>query len=461
MIRIGAHAVVLGASMSGLFAARVLSEFYDRVTVVERDDLGDEATARRGVPQSGQPHLLLARGSEITEELFPGVLREMAAAGAHLWDDGDLSRFRTYFGGHLIYRHGVLPNPRKVTNCFASRPFIEAHVRRRVRELSNVVVLDGHDVVDLIATRHAVTGVALHRRSDGAVSSLHAGLVVDATGRGSRTPAFFDRLGCARPEVDELAVRVAYASMPIRIPEGTLHEHLFFRQFEPGRPRGVFMNRCENGMWMIGVGTLGGAAPPSNRAELLDFAEELAPAHMIAAARAAEPLADVSVYRFPANRWRRYDKLAKAPDGLVVTGDAVCSFNPIYGQGMTIASIEAMILRDCLIRGDAGLPGRFHRAAAKTIRVAWQTAVGSDLALPEVPGRRTASIRITNAALERVLAAAESDPVVVQDFLSVTGMLEPPGRMLHPSFVFRVARAGRGRRDRQGEIAVSSLTSSA
>lgn len=461
MVRIGAHAVVLGASMGGLFAARVLSDFYDRVTVVERDEVGDEATPRRGVPQSAQPHLLLARGSEITEELFPGVLREMAAAGAHLWEDGDLSRFRMYFGGHPIYREGFLPNPRAVTNCFAGRPFIEAHVRRRVRELPNVAILDGHDVVDLIATNDAVTGVALHRRSDGSVPSLHAGLVVDATGRGSRTPAFFDRLGCTRPQVDELCVRVAYASMPIRIPEGTLHEHLFARQFEPGRPRGAFISRCENDVWMIGVGTLGGTEPPSNRAELFEFAEEIVPAHMMAAVRAAEPLGEVSVYRFPANRWRRYDKLTKTPAGLVMTGDAVCSFNPIYGQGMTIAAVEALTLRDCLRRGDADLPHRFHRAAAKTIRVAWQTAVGSDLALPEVTGRRTAAMRATNAAMERVLAAAESDPHVVQDFLSVTGMLEPPSRMLHPAFVFRVARARRRHRTTQGEMAASSLTSSA
>jgi 2-polyprenyl-6-methoxyphenol hydroxylase-like FAD-dependent oxidoreductase len=461
MVRIGEHAVVLGASMAGLLAARVLSDFYDRVSVVERDQLTDDVVARRGVPQSRQPHALLARCGEIIEELFPGFLEEMVAAGAHRWDDGDLSRFNAVFAGHPIIRTGAIPDPDSLINYYASRPFIECHVRRRVLALPNVSVLDGHDLVDLIATSDGVTGVVLHRHADGSVPSLHAQLVVDATGRGSRTPVFFERLGYGRPAEDELAVRVSYASMPVRIPDGTLHEHLIARLFEPGHPRGFVMFACEKDTWVIGAGTLGGVEPPSNPADLLDFGRGLVPEYAIAAAMAATPLADVSIHRFPANRWRRYDRMSRTPDGLVVLGDAVCSFNPIYGQGMTIASIEALILRDCLLRGDAALPQRFHRAAAKKIRVAWQTAVGSDLALPEVAGKRSMWMRVSNALVDRVLTAAETDAFVAQEFLRVTGMVEGPSRMLRPSFVFHVARAGRRNRADQGAIAMSSLTSSA
>jgi 2-polyprenyl-6-methoxyphenol hydroxylase-like FAD-dependent oxidoreductase len=461
MVRIGEHAMVLGGSMGGLLAARVLSDFYDRVTVVERDVLDDQPTARRGVSQSRQPHVLLARCGEIVEELFPGLLKEMVANGAHRWDDGDLSRFYGCFGGHLLNRDGPIPSPDSLINHFASRPFIECHVRRRVQALPSVTVFDGHDIVELIATEEGVSGVAVHRQVDDSVQKLHAQLVVDATGRGSRTPAFLERLGYGRPAEDELTVRVAYASMPIRIPEGSLHEHAFMRLFEPGVPRGFMMFKCEKDTWMVGAGTLGDVEPPTNRADLLDFGRGLTPAHALAAARAAEPLAEVSVHRFPANRWRRYDKMSRLPDGFVVLGDAVCSFNPIYGQGMTIAAIEALILRECLNRGDAGLPRRFHRAAAKRIRVAWQTAVGSDLALPEVRGPRPLSMRVTNAFVDRVLTAAESDAYVAQEFLRVTGMLQPPSRMFRPSFMFQVARAGRGRGLNQGAMDSRSLTNSA
>jgi 2-polyprenyl-6-methoxyphenol hydroxylase-like FAD-dependent oxidoreductase len=460
MVRVGEHAVVLGASMGGLFAARVLSEHYDRVTVVERDELSDVPASRRGVPQSRQPHVLLARCGEIAEELFPGLLEEMITAGAHRWNDGDLSRINVMFSGHQLKHDGTIPDPDSLVNHFASRPFLECHVRRRVRALPKVTVLDGHDVIDLISTGQRVTGAIVHRHADGSVESLHAQLVVDATGRGSRTPVFLDRMGYGRPSEDEVTVRVAYASMPIRVTEGTLQEHTIVRLFAPGRPRGFFMFMCEADTWMIGAGTLGDVTPPANREELLAFVDGIAPPHALAAARAAEPLAEVSIHRFPANRWRRYDRMAWTPDGLVVMGDAVCSFNPIYGQGMTIASIEALVLRDCLRGGEQNLPRRFHRAAAKKIRIAWQTTVGSDLALPEVPGSRSLAMRVTNAFTDRVLAAAESDPFVVQEFLRVVGMLEPPRRMLRPSFVFRVARAGRTRREHvlPAVVAAGSVT---
>jgi ketosteroid isomerase-like protein len=163
------------------------------------------------------------------------------------------------------------------------------------------------------------------------------------------------------------------------------------------------------------------------------------------ALRSAEPLGAVVHHRVPSNRWRRYDKMPRTPDGLLVIGDAVCSFNPIYGQGMTVAAIEATVLRECLLRGDRGLARRFFRSSAKTVRVAWQTAAGSDLALPEVEGRRPMSMRISNAFLERVLTAVEVDPVVAGQFMRVTAMVDPPARLFRPSILRRVARA-RGRR---------------
>ena len=148
---------------------------------------------------------------------------------------------------------------------------------------------------------------------------------------------------------------------------------------------------------------------------------------------------------FPSNRWRRYDKMRRTPQGLLVFGDAICSFNPIYGQGMTIAAVEAMVLRDCLLRGERNLPRRFFRASARKVRVAWQTAVGSDLALPEVAGPRPLSMRITNAYLDRVMTAAETDPVVAQQFLQFIGMIDSPARLLRPSIMLRLARTNRRR----------------
>jgi 2-polyprenyl-6-methoxyphenol hydroxylase-like FAD-dependent oxidoreductase len=238
-------------------------------------------------------------------------------------------------------------------------------------------------------------------------------------------------------------VQQAYASQQLRISPGAVRESFIATFPEPGRPTMFGLIRNENDTWMFAVGGMAGHEPPNRRAEMLSFAAHFAPANALEAISAAEPLGDVRRHRVPSNRWRRYDKMCRSPQGLLVVGDAICSFNPIYGQGMTVAAAEAIVLRDCLRRGERNLPRRFFGASAKKVRVAWQTAVGSDLALPEVAGPRPLSMRITNAYLNRVMTAAETDPVVTQQFLRVIGMLDTPTQLLRPSIVVRLATAKR------------------
>jgi 2-polyprenyl-6-methoxyphenol hydroxylase-like FAD-dependent oxidoreductase len=445
MEKSGGHAIVLGASMGGLLAARVLADFYDRVTVVERDVLPSDPVNRRGVPQGRMIHAALARCTQILDELFPGFVDELAAMGVESWDDGDLSKLWLSVGGHQPLRSGRAPNAPVI--WFPSRPSLEWNVRRRVKAITNVMFLEGHDLVGLTATpdRHRVTGAWVVDRAADRKKALRADLVVDATGRGSRTPVFLEELGYGRPPEDELTVQLAYACQLLRITPGAVKEHMIALFPEPGRPKMFGLTTYENDTWMFGVGTLAGVEPPSQRADMLRFAADFAPAHVLEAIRTAEPLGEVVHHRVPSNRWRRYDKMRRTPDGLLVVGDAVCSFNPIYGQGMTLAAIEATVLRDCLRRGDRGLTRRFFRASARSVRVAWQTAVGSDLNLPEVVGKRPISMRITNAYLERVMTACEVNPVVAGQFMRVTSMVDSPIRLLGPSILVRVMRPKRRR----------------
>jgi 2-polyprenyl-6-methoxyphenol hydroxylase-like FAD-dependent oxidoreductase len=268
---------------------------------------------------------------------------------------------------------------------------------------------------------------------------------VDATGRGSRAPLFLDALGYRRPREDTLAVNVTYAGLPVQLPAGTLREYIAFAAPQPSRPRGYAMFAGQNDTYMLAVQTVAGQQPPADHGALLDCLTEMAPPHVLAAARRAQPLADITHYRFPSNRWRRYDKLTRTPEGLIVIGDALCNFNPLYGQGMSVAAIEALILRDCLQHSDQNLPRRFFHHSAKDIRVAWRAAVGSDLALPQIAGRRPASISMTNAYLERVLTAAETDPTMVQRFMRVLNMIDPPSHLLRPSTALRVMKTSRRR----------------
>jgi 2-polyprenyl-6-methoxyphenol hydroxylase-like FAD-dependent oxidoreductase len=447
--KIGEHAVVLGASMGGLLAARVLSDFYETVTVVERDVLPDGAVNRRGVPQGRHVHALLGRGSQVLAELFPGFLDELVGAGVPLFDYTDLSEAFISFAGHQMLRTGAFTDIPPI--FIPSRPLLECLVRRRVRETANITLMEGYDVVDLTSTtaRDRVTGARVRSRDGGSERVLTSDLVTDATGRGARTPAFLDALGYGRPVEDQVAVRLAYSSQLLRIPPGTLKELMVLVGGPPGRPAGMALFGHEDDTWMFTVAGIAGREPPSEPAEMLAFAEGLAPAHVLAAIGAAEPLTEVCRFHYPESRWRRYEKMRQFPAGLLVFGDAICSFNPVYGQGMTVAALQALALRQCLHRGADGLARRYFRAAAKPIGVAWRFAVGADLNLPEVEGPRPLSLRLTNRYVDRVQTAAESDLVVAEQFTKVIALIDPPTRLLQPKMMIRVASANLRRRERR------------
>ena len=447
--KIGEHGVVLGASMGGLLAARVLSDFYETVTVVERDVLPDGAVNRRGVPQGRHVHGLLGRGSQVLAELFPGFLDELVAAGAPVVDYTDLSKAFVSLAGHQLVRSGGFSDIPPL--FFPSRPLLESLVRRRVRETANITLLEGYDFVDLTSTtsRDRVTGARIRPRDGDSERMLTSDLVVDATGRGARTPAFLDTLGYGRPSEEQVGVRVVYSSQLLRIAPGTLEERVVIVSAVPGRPTGIALFGHEDNTWMFTLAGIAGREPPSERAEMLAFAEDLAPAHVLAAIRAAEPLTEVCRFRYPESRWRRYDKMRRFPAGLLVLGDAICSFNPIYGQGMTVAALQAQALRQCLHHGANGLARRYFRAAAKPIGVAWRFAVSGDLNLPEVEGPRPKSLRLANRYVDRLQTAAESDLVVAEQFTKVVALVDAPTRLLQPNMMIRVAAANLRRRERR------------
>ncbi|MET0701194.1 MAG: 2-polyprenyl-6-methoxyphenol hydroxylase-like oxidoreductase, partial [Mycobacterium sp.] len=280
MARVGDHAVVLGASMAGMLAARVLSDFYGTVTVVDRDDLPAAGSGpRRGVPQGRHAHALTAGGGRIVGELFPGILDELIADGAPVAAGGDFSIVDLSARGHRLVRSGTARDA-----SFAvygpSRPLLECHVRRRLRAIPNVTVLDGHSVVDLTSHGPArVDGAVVVPRDGGDAVTLAADLVVDATGRGSRAPAFLEQLGYSRPAEKEVVMRVAYASQLLRMEPGALREHIVNVFPVPGRPRLAACAAYENNTRMLTVGGMIGLEPPTTFAAMLDFIEDFMPAY--------------------------------------------------------------------------------------------------------------------------------------------------------------------------------------
>jgi 2-polyprenyl-6-methoxyphenol hydroxylase-like FAD-dependent oxidoreductase len=429
------HAVVLGGGIAGLLAARALTDTHEHVTVIERDRIPDADDPRRGVPQGAHTHGLMPRGAHAVDQLLPGVLDELTRAGAVPVEP--LVDLRAIIGGRRLLHTSV-----GATAVQASRPFLERHVRERVRKLPGVELLDGCDAVGLLldgpGTR--VTGVrVLHRAPGSAAESIPATLVVDATGRGSRTPVWLEGLGYDRPTEDRPRVDLGYASRYLRPAPGADVEASVMVGPVPGHGRGMAFNAVEGGLRLLTLIGIGRANhPPADDEGFLAFAAAVAPPDVAAAIRAAEPTSGITRYRYPAYQRRHYRRLRRFPGGLLVVGDALCSFNPIYAQGMTVAAVEALELRRCLAGGRAGLARRYFAAVDRIVHRAWQMGLGSDLALPEVEGERTLEIRLMNAYMSRLLALAERDPVVARQLGRVIGLLDAPTALARPAILRRV-----------------------
>jgi 2-polyprenyl-6-methoxyphenol hydroxylase-like FAD-dependent oxidoreductase len=412
----GKHAVVIGASIAGLCASRVLSDFYDQVTLFDRDTLPEEPANRPAVPQGRHVHILMARGAAEFGALFPGLLDDMVAAGVPILENRPDC---IYFGaaGHVLGTAHYLRD--EFTTYVPSRPHLEWQIRRRAAALPNVEIRQ-QSVSKPQFDGHRVTGVLLDGEEPEFVG---ADLVVDATGRGTRLPVWLSEWGFERPAEDTVDVGIGYATHQLRIPEGLIDEKVVVAGASREQPLGIGMLYYEDGTWGMTTFGVGRVEPPRNFAEMCDAADAVLPEHA-AAIRQAEPIGEVAFHKYPTSRWRRYDKLTRFPAGIVPFGDAVASFNPTYGQGMTMTTLQAGHLRRTLESAEQGIAGDLNRATAKTTYPVWTMNAIGDLVLHGAQGPTPWWYRPVGGLFDQFLGAAETDPVLAEWFLRRFSLLD-------------------------------------
>ncbi|WP_432841633.1 NAD(P)/FAD-dependent oxidoreductase [Dactylosporangium sp. CA-092794] len=428
-------AIVIGAGIAGLAAARVLADRFPEVIVLDRDELPDSARPRKGVPQGQHSHILLAAGQQALEQIFPGLLEELRSAGALDFDSGrDL---------HL-YRLGAAWAPVTTGLPFVSltRPLLEYTMRQQLRRRPQVRFLAATAVSALTGSGDRIGGVRL---DDG--RTLDADLVVDASGRGSRSDRWLADLGWAVPALEEVKVYVGYVSRLYRRTPGDLGVPAAFVQPTPpaGKRIGAAL-AVEDDRWLVSVGGWHGEYPAADETGFALHAESLPDPVIAELTRKAEPLSEPVGYSFPSNRRRRFEELEAVPGGYVTVGDAVCSFNPLYGQGMTVAAQSALALgRIVDLDGpfDADRARQFYRDAAGIALIPWLAALSGDFDYAQTTGTAPPAAALFSRYSTQVQLAAQVSGTVRAAVLRVQHLLAPPTSLWLPDLVAEVARQAR------------------
>jgi 2-polyprenyl-6-methoxyphenol hydroxylase-like FAD-dependent oxidoreductase len=433
------QAIVIGAGIAGLLSARVLIDYFEHVTVIDRDQLPSEPVDRAGVPQGHHTHILLVQGQRVLEELIPGIGATIRRHGGHQIDIMEDLRVCGEAGWLPVCESGLLIYP-------STRSLIEWLVRQELQTVETIRFLEGHEVVGLLpGNAHNISGVVTRRRGFQGKQTLNleAGLVVDASGRDSHASHWLRAHGFQTPRETVVNPFVSYASRYYRASNGSGWKSLYIQERPPSNLRGGIIWPVEGDRWLVTLSGSGHQHPPTDEAGFLEFSRSLPDPALYEAIRGLKPLSPIVGYRRTDNRWRHFDELRHVPDNFLLLGDAVCALNPVYGQGMAVAAIEALILQRCLkssTRQDLhGFSRRFQVELAGAIRVPWVLATSSDYRVPGVEAKPLPlSVRLMHMYLSGIIHLMPNDPKLYRLFVEVTHLLRPPRVLLGPSTAAKV-----------------------
>jgi len=433
------EAIVIGAGMGGLAAARALSRHFEHVTVLDRDTLPSEPAPRIGTPQARHPHALLPSGPRALEQLFPGLAQALEQAGV----------VKCRAGIDMIWeRPGFDPFPIRdlgFDNLFMSRALLEFACRRLLLEQENVSLLANSRVTEILASEERAVAGVRYEDADGREATLSGALVIDASGRGGPTLALLETLGPSELETTEIGVDVGYASALFEAPEPEPGRWLgvFHVPKAPESSRGAFLFPLEGKRWLVGIGGRFDEQPPGDIDGYMAVLEGLRKPTIYDAACKAKRLSEIYRFNVPANVRRHFERLTHFPRGLLPVGDAICRFNPLYGQGMSVAAMEACLLDQMLERRKGtpdplnGLASAFFEEIQPLLATPWSVSE-SDFIFPQTRGVRPPDIDRRLQYGAALLQLAAQDPSVHKTFVEVNSLLKPGAALQAPHIASRV-----------------------
>ncbi|MBI1278158.1 MAG: 2-polyprenyl-6-methoxyphenol hydroxylase-like oxidoreductase [Anaerolineaceae bacterium] len=436
------RAIVLGGSMTGMLAARVLSDHFEHVTIIDRDHLPEVAELRDGTPQARHLHVLLAKGLQIVEDLFPGIKAEMSAKGAVtlIWGQDTT----------VYMKYGWMPAfDSAIQTLGISRMLLEWCVRERIRVNPRIQTLERTKVKHLVTAENnqRVIGVQIQAKGENTeTSALKADLVVDATGRTTHTPEWLVNMGYGQVEESVINSFLGYATRSYKRPETFPKDKkmITIQSLPPNIPRGGVIMEIENDECVVTLAGVNKNYPPTDEDGFLEFARNLLSPAIYDIIRDAEPISNIYGYQRTENRWRHYERLTQWPDGFVVLGDAACAFNPVYGQGMTTGALEALELNKVLTeytgKNSTGMTKSFQSRLAKVIETPWLMATGEDLRYPGTEGGKTSwQDRLVQKYIERFIDAMPLYPEIADTFVQVMNLITSPTALFQPRILLKVA----------------------
>ena len=434
---LGNRAIVIGGSIAGLLSARVLSDYFERVIILDRDELPVTPQARRGVPQSVQPHVLFAKGYQILAEFFPGIEEQLEVNGALSIDWA--REFEHFTNGHWALK---TEDGSDIVSVTCSRYLLDWTIRQELLKLPNIEILESSKVKGLVydAEANRITGIELNSKQ------LNAELVVDASGRSSQAPQWLEQIGISAPETT-VNPFLGYATRRYKLPDNLQFDWkiLLISQSPPRDTRLGYLARIENDELIT---TLGGYAkdfPPLDDRDFLYFAKTLAQPDFYNAIANAIPTSPIYAHRATKNRMRHYEQV-KLPKGFVALGDAVCALCPVYGQGMTVSALGAKTLQAWLDKSSKGKldNNRFQKQLAKSNSFHWMSATSQDSRFPSTVGgkqnKEGIADKLMKGYMNKLISKSVSKPQLHLMFLEVAHLLRSPLYLYHPATIWQVLK---------------------